>query len=86
MTFDWTVNLGNLLTLLGFIAAGATVIFAVRRDVDVLTARLAPLETALKELTASLTTVARQDERVKALERDRDAGYPRKQWRQSSEG
>lgn len=83
MVFDWTISLGNVLTLVGFVGGGIAFIYAVRRDVDVLTARLKPLETAIGELTEALTVIARQDERVKALERDRDAGYPGKQRRKA---
>jgi len=81
MAFDWTISLGNILTILGFIGAVIAFFVAVRRDITELATRLQPLETALKELTASLTVLARQDERVKSLERDRDAGYPRQQRR-----
>lgn len=82
MTFDWTISLGHILTIIGFVGTAVGVIFAVRRDVSVLSARLEPIEEAVKALTAALTDVARHDERIKAVERDVQRLDPRLKWGQ----
>lgn len=81
MVVDWSVSVGNLLTLLGFAGGGLGFVFAVRRDVAVLATRLGPIEAAVVKLTEVLQTLARQDERLKVIERDVERNDPRKQRR-----
>lgn len=76
---DWTWLAGPAVTVCGFIATGIGVIIAVRRDVAVISVRLQPLEKAVLKLTDILETLARQDERLKSVERDRERIYPNKQ-------
>lgn len=80
---DWSINAG---TLCGFLIGGGCFVWAVRRDVSVLAARLEPMEDAIKRLITLLEQVGRQDERLKAVERDVERNDPRKQWRQPSTG
>jgi len=69
MAIDWSMNIGNLLTIAGFLGGGVFFVVAVRRDVDMLSARLKPLESAVTRLADILERQARQDERIRALER-----------------
>ena len=84
MTVDWSVSIGNLLTMLGFVFGGISFVYAVRRDVSVLAQRLEPLEAAVTRIVELLTTVSRQDERLKVVERDLQRNDPRQKWRESS--
>lgn len=83
MTFDWTITLGNLLTVAGFLGGGIFFMIAIRRDVDILSTRLAPLEKAVLKLTDILVQLGRQSERLNALERDIERYDAREEWRQS---
>lgn len=76
---DWTVNLGHILTVAGFVGVGAGVIYGVRRDVAILSSRLNPLEAAVLKLTEILERLGRQDERLKSVERDLERGHAHKQ-------
>ena len=79
---DWSVSLGNLQTMGGFVAGGVLFVLAVRRDVDILSTRLKPLEDAVVQHTSILITLARQDVRLAAVERDLERNDPRKQRRE----
>lgn len=68
--FDWTISLGNVLTLGGFAFGGVAFVYAVRQDVAVLAERLKPLEAAVVQLTNILVTQARNEVRLDAVERD----------------
>lgn len=83
VSLDWSVSLGNILTVLGFVAGGLMFVLAVRRDVDILSTRLKPLEDAVVQLTTILVTLARQDVRLEAVERDVERNDARKQRRQA---
>jgi len=84
---DLTVSLGNILTIVGFGASVTVVIYAVRRDVDVLASKIAPLEAAANRIVDKLESIldrqARHDERIQAIERERDRTYPHQQRRQT---
>lgn len=83
---DWTISIGNLLTMGAFAAGGIGFVIAVRRDVAILSARLTPIESAVLKLTDILERIGRQDERLKAVERDIERNDPRQQWRQPGFG
>lgn len=83
---DWTVTVGNLLTILSVTGGGVWVFFAVRRDVDLLSQKLIPIESAVIKLTVVLETLARQDERIKSVERDLERNHSRQQRGQSGSG
>jgi hypothetical protein len=78
---DWSVSVGNILTLAGFAFGGISFVVAVRRDVSVLAARLGPIESAVVKMTEILERLGRQDERLKAVERDVERNDLRKQRR-----
>lgn len=75
MNFDFTISLGHLIAIGGFVATGFGVIFAVRNDVAVISSRLDPLEAAILKLTDILERLGRQDERLKNIERDLERVY-----------
>ena len=68
MTFDWTVSLGNLLTVAGFGFSGIVFVMMMRGDMMVLASRIGKVEEILKSLAESATTVARQEGRIEALD------------------
>ena len=80
---DWTISIGNLLTLGAFAASGVGFVVAVRRDVAVLSNRLFPIESAVNRLADILEKLGRQDERLKAVERDIERNGTRQQRRKS---
>lgn len=82
IVIDWSVSVGNMLVAAGFIAGGIFFVLMVRRDVDILGVRLVPLEKAVVQLTEVLITLARQDVRLGAVERDLQRNDPRQQRRE----
>lgn len=68
------------MTVIGFVIASVLCVAAVRRDVAILGTRLGPLEAAVARMVAILEQVGRQDERLKAVERDVERNDPRKYW------
>ena len=76
MAVDWTVNIGNMLTVIGFLFGGLLFVFAIRSDVNsikaaeaVSIARLKNVEIELSKMTQAIVEIARQDERMKSFER-----------------
>ena len=68
MTFDWTISLGNLLTVLGFGGSGVIFVMMMRGDMMVLGQRVSSVEDALKELAKASYAVARQEARIETLD------------------
>ena len=68
MTFDLTVNLGNLLTILSFLVIGISIAASIRSQVTTMAIRLLSLETEIKKLSEVLIALGRQDERLNALD------------------
>ena len=75
---DWSISVGNLLTMAAFAAGGISFVVAVRRDVSVLSTRLTPIELSVSRMIDILEKLGRQDECLKALERDAERNDPRK--------
>ena len=75
---------GNAIALGGFVISGVGVVYAVRRDVAVLASRLGPIESAVVRLTDIMEKLARQDERLKSVEREIERDHLREQWREAS--
>ena len=74
MTFDWTISLGNVLTVLGFFGSGVVFVMMMRTDMIVLGGRVTSIEGALRELVQSNIALAEMrgrfqtmDERVGAI-------------------
>ena len=68
MNFDWTISLGNLLTVFGFAGSGVIFVMMMRGDMMVLGQRVTSLEVAFKQLVDATISVARQETRISALD------------------
>lgn len=68
MIFDWTLTLGNLLTVVGFCGAGVMFVLFMRSDMLVLANRVSNLEGAVRELVQINLTMAEQRGRLHTLE------------------
>lgn len=76
VVFDPTINFGNLLTIAGFFIGGWVFVWAMRSRLDILTVEIRVLKEnsveqnrQLIEFAKALVSLARQEERVSALER-----------------
>ncbi len=83
---DWTISVGNIITVAGFLGGGILFMIAVRRDVDQIAVRLEPLENAISKLTDILIEMARQSERMNAFERELQRNNSRQQRREPRSG
>jgi hypothetical protein len=68
MVFDWTVTLGNVLTVAGFVVAGFAIVWSIKMDVLLLTQRIVSLEKELEKLSdivsSTASSAAKQDGRL----------------------
>lgn len=76
VVIDWTINVGNLLTICGFMLGGMMFVLAIRSDVNsikmagnISAERLKNVELELKQMSQAMLDLARQDERLKYAER-----------------
>jgi len=67
VTFDWTVNIGQIFTALGVLIGGVYAISNVRWGQEEQGRRLAGVEDELKKLSELIVANARLDERVNNL-------------------
>ena len=68
MVFDWTISLGNILTIAGFAGSGVIFVMMMRGDMMVLGQRVSSVEEALKDLARASLAVARQEARIETLD------------------
>lgn len=75
IVFDFTVNLGNILTIMAFLGGGIYFVIVMRNKVDVVSKDTADLKEEtkmmgqeLKKLTEVLIVQGRQDERITAMD------------------
>ena len=68
MTFDWTISLGNILSLSGFGLGGVVFVLMMRGDMLVLGVRVAAVELALRDMAYSQLAVATAITKVEALD------------------
>ena len=68
MVFDWTISLGNILTIVGFAGSGVIFVMMMRGDMMVLGQRVNSLEIAFRQLTEATVNVARQEARITTLD------------------
>lgn len=66
---DFTVNLGNLLTIIAFLVGGTSFIQIMKGQVSYLASRLEVVEVELKKLSEILVKLGRQDERLTAMDK-----------------
>lgn len=69
MTFDWTVNIGHLITAGGLVLGAAGIVWALRTDVRVLSARIGSIEAQMLKIADVLVHIGRQDERLNSHEK-----------------
>lgn len=74
--FDWTINVGNLLTLFGIVLGAIIMVLGLRGKVDLLTAGLGNLQENLAKLEKDVDRIGeimlrlvRQEERLSASDR-----------------
>lgn len=68
LEFDWTVTIGNLLTIISFLVVGSGFIYAIRAKVDAVSTRLLVIEKEIHTLVDILIQQGRQDERMTAMD------------------
>lgn len=68
MIFDWTISLGNILSLSGFGLGGVVFVLMMRGDMLVLGVRVAAVELALRDMAYSQLAVATAITKVEALD------------------
>lgn len=66
--FDWTVSIGNALTIISFIGGGIVFVVTVRNRVSSLAERMLSVETELTKLVAVLVQQGVHEERMRALD------------------
>lgn len=67
--FDRTINYGHILTAISFIVAGTVAFFGMKVELQNVGQRVAKIESTLKQLADVVVLTARQDERLRAIER-----------------
>jgi len=67
--FDPTVNLGHVMTFLGFMLAGIGAYYGARMELSAIGLRIGVVERQIDKLATILVTDARQDERMSQIER-----------------
>jgi hypothetical protein len=68
MIFDWTISLGNILTIVGFCFSGVIFVMLMRADMLVLGGRVTNLEAALRELMQSNIAIAEMRGRFQTMD------------------
>lgn len=68
MIFEWTISIGNLLTVAGFGFSGIIFVMMMRADILLLGQRIANMEIVLEKLATASLVVARQEAQIGALE------------------
>lgn len=68
MLFDWSINLGHVLTILSFVIVGSGVIYSMRERMESMSGRLHLLEEDIKTLITILIQQGKQEERMTAMD------------------
>ena len=68
MIFDWTISLGNLLTVGGFAGSGVIFVMLMRTDIRLLAQRVAAVEGALKDVASTQMIMAEEKGRLETFE------------------
>lgn len=69
MTFDSSINLGQIVEFAGFVFVSISVIVSLRKDVKTLKFDVVSVKNEMKKITDILVQVARQDERINAQDK-----------------
>jgi hypothetical protein len=73
ITFDPSISAGTILTFIGFVVGGLGVVYTMRAEVRGLLARMVDVEVELRKMSDVLVAIARQDERLNAVDRRLDS-------------
>lgn len=68
MLFDWSINLGHILTILSFVIVGSGVLYSMRERMESMANRLHTLEEDIKTLITILIQQGKQEERMTAMD------------------
>ena len=78
MTIDWTISLGNILTIIVIVGSVYQFVWAIKADVKIVNVELSAMKEQLKKLTEVLIEVgkmgARLDDHSRRLSRLEDKG------------
>lgn len=66
---DWTINIGHILTFVGFVATLVSFIYAVKGQVIGMKVEIKAIRQELTKMSDVLITLGRQDERLTAMDR-----------------
>lgn len=69
MTFDFAVRVTDLIALTGFLSGGLAFAISIKNDVKMLKTRIDDVESDMHKVSCAIVSVARQDERIKNLEK-----------------
>lgn len=67
MKFEWTINVGNLLTVLAFLVAGMGLVFRHLRALDMITETLRAMEATMIELQKEIRAIEHRLTRTETL-------------------
>lgn len=67
MTIDWTINITTLIAMVTFLGGGFIFLSSVRSDIETLKAGFKQIEDRLGEMAAAITSIARAEEKIVAL-------------------
>lgn len=66
--FDWTINLGHILTILALIGAVVVPAITIKNRVDAISVRIHSLDEEMKKLVDILVQQGRQEERMDGMD------------------
>lgn len=73
MIFEWKISIGNLVSLMSVLVGGLLFVFTIKADLQVITVRVAQIESTNSKIGDVLITLARQDERLSTIEKNINA-------------
>lgn len=65
--FEWTISVGNLLSVIGFGISGIIFVMMMRADMMVLSSRVTTMEEVLKTLAVTATEISHQRGEIQIL-------------------
>lgn len=68
MIFDWTVSLGNVLTMIGFVAGSMIMVLSMKSDIRILDRRMSETEKDVDKISTAIIETARQSMWLKNLD------------------
>lgn len=68
MLFDWTIGIGQILTILSMIVVGLGFVYTLRGRMEGMSGRLASLEVDIKSLITILIQQGKHEERMTAMD------------------